>query len=141
MSTFEDHLEACRNEDGSYDLAAAEKSRAEELAETPGEIDRLAAKAAKAERNAWESRNREALKKQFLQPALSPELDLVTKVPMGGSSVENLGAMNEKLIRLRMDLRTETHIGENRAFDTEIEFWLNTLKLLPPGGTIGGLDS
>lgn len=134
--TFEDHLEQCRNDDGSYDLNAAEQARAEELAENTDEIDRLAVKAARAERLAWERKQRDNLGKQFQQPALSPELDVDAMVQIGDSTVLPYGEMDLKRIQLRKDLRTKVHLDENRAYDAEMTHWFNTIQLLADGETI-----
>jgi hypothetical protein len=135
--TFEEHLENFRNEDGSYDLAAAEAARAEELTREPGEIDRLARKAASAERAAWERSETQNLRKRFTQPALSPDLELDVMVPLGGSMVARYGDMNPVRIRLRKDLRTKSHLDENRAYDAEMTHWMQTELLLDDGETIG----
>lgn len=134
--TFEEHLADHRNDDGSYDLAAAEDSRAKELAEDSGAIDSLARKAAKQERAAWERNETASLRKQFVQPALSPELELDIKVPLGDSTAVRFGEMNHVRIRLRKDLRTKVHLDEIRAFDAEMTHWLQTEPLLDDGETI-----
>lgn len=128
--TFEDHLDDFRDEDGNYDLAGAEQARAKELTNDPGAIGRLAAKAAATERRAWETRNSEQLRKQFGQAALSPELDLDVLVPLGGSKAVRLGDMYRQRIRDRVDLRTDSHVRENEAFNAEIKFWRETDALL-----------
>lgn len=136
--TFEEHLENYRREDGSYDLAGAEQARAQELADDPGEIDRLAAKAAASERGTWERQNAKRLSKQLSQPALSPALELEAMVQIGDSTVVRYGDMNHVRIQMRKDLRTKVHLDEGRAFDAEITHWLQTEQLLDPGETIGG---
>jgi hypothetical protein len=133
---FEKHLGNYRNDDGSYDLNAAESARAQELAQTPGEIDKLAAKAAKQERAAWERNETASLRKQFAQPALSPELELTVKVPLGDSVAVEYGDMDHKRIRLRKDLRTKVHLDEGRTFDAEMTHWMRTEQLLNDGETI-----
>jgi len=135
--TFEEHLEHYRDADGNYDLAAAEEARAHELAESEEEIANLAIKAAKQERAAWERNETANLRKQFMQQALSPELELEVKVPLGDSIAVQYGEMNHVRIRLRKDLRTKTHLDENRAFDTEITHWMQTETLLSDGESIG----
>jgi hypothetical protein len=50
-----------------------------------------------------------------------------------------MGRMDETRIRSRMDMRTQTHIAENRAFDNEIQFWYESLNILPPGGTMSDI--
>jgi hypothetical protein len=134
--TFEEHLENYRNDDGSYDLAGAEQARADELANDPGVIAHLAAKAAKQERAAWERNETANLRKQFSQPALSAELELSVKVPLGDSVAVEYGDMDHKRIRLRKDLRTKVHLDENRAFDAEMTHWMRTEQLLNDGETI-----
>lgn len=134
--TFEEHLEKTRRDDGTYDLYAAEKALAEELAQTPGEVERLAAKAAHADRLKWEKRERENLGKQMQQSALSPELELDVKVQIGESTVVDYGEMNHQRIQLRKDLRTKVHLDENRAFDAEMTHWMQTEQLLGDGETI-----
>lgn len=140
--SFEDHLERFRHDDGTYDLAATEAARAAELIEVPGELERLARKAAKQERSAWESRETQNLRKQFSQPALSPDLELATKVPLGDGRAVDLGDMNPIRIRERMDMRTKKHVDESDAYGREMEFWYATLAVLEPDETIAsaGLD-
>jgi hypothetical protein len=134
--TFEEHLADHRNDDGSYDLAGAEDARAKELAEDPGAIESLARKAAKQERARWESQETTKLRKQFIQAALSPELELDVMVPLGESTAVRYGEMNHDRIRLRKDLRTKVHLDEIRAFDAEMTHWLQTEPLLEDGETI-----
>jgi hypothetical protein len=134
--TFEEHLENHRNDDGSYDLAAAEADRADELAQSSEEIDRLAAKAAKQERKTWETRNGQQLRKQLAQPALSSDLELDTMVPLGESTAVRYGEMNHERIKLRKDMRTKTHLDELRAFDGEMTHWMQTEQVLDAGETI-----
>jgi hypothetical protein len=134
--TFEEHVENNRRADGSYDLDGAEEDRRYEIETDPGEIVKLAAKAAKQEREAYLRQETANLRKQFAQPALSPSLELDVKVPLGGSDVVRLGEMNHIRIRTRRDLRTKTHLDENRAFDTEMTHWLHTEPLLDDGETI-----
>lgn len=134
--TFEEHVAGHRRDDGTYDLAAAEQARAADIAADPGAITHLAAKAAKQERAAWERTETANLRKLFLQAALSPELELEVKVPLGGSDAVDYGDMDHKRIRLRKDLRTKFHLDENRAFDAEITHWMHTERLLADGETI-----
>jgi hypothetical protein len=138
--TFEEHLDNHRDADGNYDLDAAEADRAAEiaatLAKTPAEIAKAAAKAAKQERRTWESRETQNLRKQFMQPALSPDLELDLKVPLGDSTAVEYRDMNDVRIRIRKDLRTKSHLDENRAFDAEISHWMQTEKLLNAGETV-----
>lgn len=134
--TFEEHLENNRRADGGYDLDGAEDDRRYELETDAGEIIRLAAKAAKQERAAWESQETAKLRKQFAQPALSPELELGIKVPIGDSTAVRFGDMNHDRIRLRKDMRINVHLREIRAFETEMTHWLHTEPLLQDGETI-----
>ena len=136
--TFEEHLENHRNDDGSYDLDAAEEARAEEIRATYTDDDlaRLAGKTAKKERSDWLNRETEHFRKQMLQPALSPDLELGTKVPLGASIAVDYGDMDHKRIRLRRDLRTKIHRDEFRAFDAEMTHWDQTDPLLDDGETI-----
>ena len=138
--TFEEHLKNHRGDDGEYDLRAAEDARATEIAEEieadPKKIEALARKAAQKERASWESKATSTLRKQFVQPALSAELELDLKVPLGDSVAVEYGDMDAKRIRLRKDLRTEIHIAEIRAYETEWTHWTNTEKLLDDGQTI-----
>lgn len=134
--TFEEHVQNHRNQDGSYDLEAAEHARADEIAQTPGELAALAAKAAKQERAAWERKETTNLRKQFMQPALSTELELEVMVPLGDSVAVRFGDMDHKRIRLRKDLRTKIHLDEARAFDAELTHWMRTEQLLDDGQTI-----
>jgi hypothetical protein len=135
---FEEHLENHRRGDGSYDLDAAEEDRRFELETDHSEIVRMAAKAAKQERSAWQSTETANLRKQFAQPALSPELEMDLKVPIGGSTAVRYGDMNHVRIRTRKDLRLKTHLDENRAYDVEMTHWLHTEPLLNDGETIEG---
>jgi hypothetical protein len=135
--TFEEHLQNHRRADGSYDLAATQQARAEELAQSPDDIGRLAAKAAQTERAAWQRKESENLRKLFVQPALSPDLELEIKVPLGDNIVVDYGDMYHKRIQLRKDLRTKVHIEENRTFETEMTHWMHTEQLLEDGQTIG----
>lgn len=135
--TFADHLSAHRNGDGSYDLDAAQDARIAEILADPGAIEGLAQAKAEGERRRWESQETKNLRKQFTQPALSPELELDIKVPLGDSTAVDLGDMNEERIRIRIDLRTDVHRAEIRAYDTEVGFWRDTQRVLAPRETIG----
>lgn len=136
--TFEEHLENHRNDDGSYDLDAAEAARAQEIRDSfdDEQIDKLAAKAAKKERSDWANKETEHFRKQVLQPALSAALELRTKVQLGDSIAVNYGDMDHKRIRLRRDLRTKIHRDEFRAYDAEMNHWDQTEPLLDDGETI-----
>lgn len=138
MSTFADHVERTRRTDGEYDAAAAEQSRAAELAQSPDAIESLAHKAAAAERAKWERENGEHLRKQYSQLTLEG-LDLDALVPLGNSTFVEMRDMDEPRIRTRVDLRTDVHIRELDAFAREVEFWRRMQSLLPPGGTIGDI--
>jgi hypothetical protein len=133
---FDEHLANHRNADGSYDLDAAEEDRRYEIETNPAEMVKLAAKAAKQERAAWQSNESQNLRKQFEQPALSPDLELDIKVPLGNGTVVRLGEMNPVRITIRKDMRTKTHLNEIRAFDAEMTHWLHTEPLLNNGETI-----
>lgn len=134
--TFEEHLANHRNPDGTYDLDAAEEDRRYDIEASPEGLLEYAAKAAKQERAAWQKQETSKLRKQFQQAALSPELELETKVPLGDSVVVDYGDMDQVRIRTRKDLREEVHINEIRAYDAEITHWNQTLKLLDPSETI-----
>jgi hypothetical protein len=134
--TFEEHLENHRNPDGTYDLDAAEEDRRYEIETSSEEITKLAAKVARQERKAWQDRETSRLRKQFMQPALSTELELEIKVPLGESIVVEYGEMNTDRIKLRKDLRTKSHLDEIRAYETEMTHWFQTEPLLGPGETI-----
>ncbi|HCT81098.1 MAG TPA: hypothetical protein DGT23_31925 [Micromonosporaceae bacterium] len=134
--TFEEHLQNHRNPDGSYDLDAAEEDRRYEIETNSEEITKFAAKVAKQERAAWLATETANLRKQFMQPALSPELDLDVKVPLGDSTAVPYGEMNHIRIRLRRDMRDEVHRREFRAYDAEITHWKQTEQLLDNGETI-----
>jgi len=134
--SFEDHLESTKNEDGSYNLAAAQDARAKEILDSDEETEAIARKAAQQERARWESNETKLLRKQFVQQALSPDLDMDVKVPLGDDTAVRLGEMNWERIRIRKDLRTQHHLHEIRAFDAEMTFWQNTESLLGPDDTI-----
>ena len=106
------------------------------MAGSSDDLERLAWKAAKQERAAWARENSGSLRKQFHQPALSPALELDLMVPLGNSVAVEYGDMNQIRIQLRKDLRTKSHLDENRAFDSEMTHWLQTQGLLTPGETI-----
>lgn len=136
MTSFEEHLENNRNADGTYDLDGAEEDRRYEIESDPSEIVKMAAKAAKQERTTWQNNETANLRKQFAQPALSPDLELETKVPLGNSTAVSYGDMNHVRIRTRKDMRVKTHLDEARAFDAEMTHWLHTEDLLSDGETI-----
>lgn len=136
---FSEHLEKTRRPDGSFDLAAAAESRADEivaeLAEDEESLRGMARKAANSERRNWESKNRDSLKKVFGQDTL-PELDLEAKIPMGEDVVLELGKMRQPQVQIRKDLRTQVHLDENEAYATEMRFWYRIESVLRKGGTI-----
>jgi len=134
--SFEDHLESTKNGDGSYDLAAAQAARVEEILGNDEEREALARKSAQQERARWESNETKLLRKQFVQQPLSPDLDMDVKVPLGDDTAVRLGEMNRERIRIRKDLRTQHHLHEIRAFDTEMTFWQSTESVLGPDDTI-----
>jgi hypothetical protein len=134
--TFEEHLENHRNPDGTYDLDGAEEDRRFEIETSSEEITKLAAKVARQERKAWQDRETAKLRKQFMQPALSTELEMEIKVPLGESTVVEYGEMNIDRIKLRKDLRLKVHLDEIRAYEAEMTHWLQTEPLLGPGETI-----
>lgn len=134
--TFEEHLQNHRRADGTYDLDAAEEDRRYEIESTPGEVVKLAAKAAKQEREAYVNQQTAKLRKQFEQPALSASLELDVMVPLGEGNVCPFGEMNHIRIRTRRDLRVEVHLREIRAFDAELTHWLHTEALLDDGETV-----
>lgn len=134
--SFEDHLEACRDEDGAYDLAAATQARIEEILAGDEELAALAAKVAESERRSWERRRRGDLQKQLSQPALSPELELDVFIFIGDSVAVQYGDMTVDRIRQRMDLRLRGHIAETDAYNAEQTHWLSTLDLLDDDETI-----
>jgi len=119
-----------------YDLAAAQAARADEIINSDEELEALAHKAAQQERSRWESNETKLLRKQFAQPPLSPELDLDVKVPLGDDTAVLLGEMNRERIRIRKDLRTQSHLNEIRAFDVEMTYWQETESVLDADETI-----
>jgi hypothetical protein len=137
---FEEHLDNHRRTDGTYDLDAAEEDRRHEVETDPGEIVRLAAKIAKQERAAWQSQETATLRKQFEQPALSPQLELDVRVPLGDGTVVRLGDMNSDRITARKDMRIKSHLDEIRAYEAEMTHWLRTEPLLNPGRDDRGRD-
>ena len=135
---FQEHLENHRNADGTYDLDAAEEDRRFELERAPQELLKLAAKAAKQERTSFLSQETASLRRQFLQPALSPALELDVMVPLGDGTVVRLGEMNHARIYLRRDMRRKAHEDEVRAYAAEVTHWEKTEQLLKTGETIEG---
>lgn len=134
---FREHLENHRTADGKYDFDAAEEDRRHEIETNPEEHVRLAAKAAKQEREAFIRQETEKLRKQFEQPALSPALELEILVPLGDSTAVRFGEMTPIRIRTRKDMRIQVHLRQVRAFDVELTHWLHTESLLLDGETIG----
>lgn len=133
---FADHLWNHPNTDGSFDLDAAEQDRAMEITATPQEVAKLAAKVAKQERTAWMNQETAALRKQFAQPALTPELEPDVLVPLGNGTVVRLGEMNHSRIAMRRDMRRRAHADEQRAFAAEVAFWERIEQLLHSGETV-----
>jgi hypothetical protein len=137
--TFAEHLQDHRDGDGNYDLDATEDARAKELAAelaSPEAIESLTRKAAKQERAGWESANNARSRKQYFQPALSPDLELEVLVLLGDSTAVAYGDMNRQRIQTRKDLRTKSHLDEIRAYDIEMTHWMQTEVLLDDGETI-----
>jgi hypothetical protein len=134
---FADHVDATRQPDGTYDLAVAEVTRATELA--ADSADSLAAKAAHAERKQWERSEGDRLRKCYEQPVLDPSLDRDLKVKLGDNVVVRMGEMNLDRIRLRLDLRTQVHVRELRAFANEVDFYGGYAALLDPSERIDDL--
>lgn len=134
--TFAEHAFEFENDDGTYDLAAAEAAHASDLASDPEALQRLAERAAHADRKGWETNNGSNLAKVLSQPALSPELDLDQPVPLGENTVVRYGDMGRAIIQRRKDFRTERHIHENASFNTEMGHWRETLDLLSPDAAI-----
>lgn len=132
--TFEEHLEATKDENGIMHLDEAERARADELSKRPDRA--MAEKAAHAERMAWEKRHGQIYRKQIEQPALSPEFDRELKVKVGGNDVALYGEMNLERIRSRMDSRTAVHVREIRAFEKEWEHWNQWTQVLRPDQSI-----
>lgn len=133
--SFRDHLH--RDDDGTYNFGAAERARAAELAESPGDIASLAAKAAAAERRRFEAGERDRRNKQIAgQMALSPDLDLDVLIPLGDNVAVQLGDMNAERIRVRMDLEADNHAKHAESFASHRSFWRDTLKALTAGQTI-----
>lgn len=133
---FVDHVLNHPNSDGSFDLDAAEQDRALEITATPDEVAKLAAKVAKQERSTWMNQETAALRKQFAQPALSPELEPDVMVPLGNGTVVRLGEMNHSRIAIRRAMRRRAHDDERRAFSAEVAFWERIEQLLQRGETV-----
>lgn len=135
---FSDHLLNHRSADGSYDLDAAEEDRRFEMESSSQEIARLTAKAAKQERSTWMNQETAMLRRQFAQPALSPDLEPDVMVPLGNGTVVRLGEMNHSRIAMRRAMRRRAHDDEMRAFVAEIAFWERIEQLLQSGETVDG---
>jgi hypothetical protein len=134
--SFAEHAFDFPNDDGTYDLAAAEAAHAAELAKDAEALQRLAERAAHADRKAWETTNGSGLAKLLSQPALSPELDLEQPVPLGENAIIRYGDMDRPVIQRRKDFRTDRHMKENESFNTEMQHWKQTLDLLSPDAVI-----
>lgn len=135
---FDDHVFAHQNTDGSFDLDAAEEDFRHELESSPAEFLKYVARAARSERKAWTDRETANLRKQFLQPALSPALELDAMVPLGDGTVVRLGDMNQIRIEMRRDMRRRAHDDETRAYVAEVAFWERVEQLLQAGETVEG---
>ena len=139
---FEEHLDRHRNPDGTYDLAAAEADLCADLRSTPDALDELARKAAKHERRAWESSNRDRLHEVFKGTqgvlALDPD-QLQVKVPLGGNIAVSLADMDRARVQLRKDLQTKRHLEHNEAWDREMRFWFGVEAVLDPGQIVRDL--
>jgi hypothetical protein len=134
---FDEHLENHRRPDGSFDLDAAEEDFRFALEDSPQELLKFAARAARQERVSWVNRQTTNLRKQFAQPALSSALELDVMVPIGDGTVVRFGDMTRDRIVLRKDMRRRVHEDEQRAFDAEMKHWLHTEELLKGGESIG----
>lgn len=133
---FDDHVFNHQRTDGSFDLDAAEEDFRFELENSPSELLKYAARAARSERKAWTDRETANLRKQFVQPALSPTLELDSLVPLGDGTVVRLGDMNHERILMRRDMRRRAHEDETRAFVAEVAFWDRVEQLLADGETV-----
>lgn len=134
--SFADHLWNHPNADGGFDLDAAEEDFRFELENSPAELLKYAARAARSERKTWTDQQTANLRKQFLQPALSPALELDAMVPLGDGTVVRLGDMNLERILMRRDMRRRAHEDETRAFVAEVAFWERVEQLLRRGETV-----
>ena len=135
---FDDHVFNHQRADGTFDLDAAEEDFRHELENTPSELLKYAARAARSERKSWTDRETAHLRQQFLQPALSPLLELDAMVPLGDGTVVRLGDMNLGRITMRRDMRRRAHDDETRAYVAEVAFWERIEQLLQSGETIEG---
>jgi len=135
---FDDHVFNHQRADGSFDLDAAEEDFRHELESSPSELLKYAARAARSERKAWTDRETQNLRKQMLQPALSPALELDAMVPLGDGTVVRLGDMTHSRIAMRRDMRRRAHEDETRAYAAEIAFWERVEQLLQRGETVEG---
>ena len=135
---FEDHVFNHQRADGTFDLDAAEEDFRFELENSPSELLKYAARAARSERKSWTDRETQNLRKQFVQPALSPLLELDAMVPLGDGTVVRLGDMNHARIEMRRDMRRRAHDDEGRAYAAEVAFWERVEHLLQAGETVEG---
>lgn len=135
---FDDHVFNHQRADGSFDLDAAEEDFRYELESSPAELLKYAARAARQERRSWTDRETSHLRQQFLQPALSPLLELDAMVPLGDGTVVRLGDMNQGRIAMRRDMRRRAHDDESRAYVAEVAFWERVEQLLQSGETVEG---
>lgn len=134
--SFAEHLWNHPNVGGGFDLDAAEEDFRFELENSPAELLKYAARAARSERKAWTDQQTANLRRQFLQPALSPSLELDAMVPLGDGTVVRLGDMNRERILMRRDMRRRAHDDETRAFVAEVAFWERIEQLLGRGETV-----
>lgn len=135
---FDDHVFNHQNADGTFDLDAAEEDFRHELESSPAELLKYAARAARSERKSWTDRETANLRKQMVQPALSPLLELDAMVPLGDGTVVRLGDMNHARIEMRRDMRRRAHDDETRAYAAEVAFWERVEQFLGSGETIEG---
>lgn len=133
---FDDHVFNHQRPDGRFDLDAAEEDFRHELESSPREFVKYVARVARSERKSWTDRETANLRKQFLQRALSPSLELDAIVPLGDGTVVRLGDMNHERIEMRRDMRRRAHDDETRAYAAEVAFWERVEQLLVSGETI-----
>ena len=136
--TFDEHVEAHRDETGAYDLDAAQKARKDELLESV-EIEAIAWKAAADERRSWEKSQRERRNKVFDQPTIDSSESLEIHVPLYEGLTRKIGDLNADTLRIRKDRRATTHAREAYSYGREIQWIDHHLKLLGPTQTIRDL--
>lgn len=140
--TFEEHLEATRDDRGVLHLDIAEIARADEiaseLAANASVRVQVAKKAAAAERNVFLKHEKQGLTKVMTMTPLSLELMEVldTKVPLGESRVVDYGDLNDVRIRERKDV-VEKNIREvARAYVRAMDHLDESQRGLEPAETI-----